>query len=290
MNTIDPTKKPVVTPPPSPPPAAPSKSPKTGIASDFVPQGPKPNFGALFPPPLKGPGVAGGVFGNTTPDPGKMTDAQLAAGIDKLGNAMRSDVGKVNDADATLYGAMVREAAIREALLLDSKKPIASMDNKELFHHVIAFDLAKASGMKLTPAQEKRYAELNDAMKTRGKVDYDKEIKELVHTREKLMTKIALHCSAAATGAFGLATHIETPAILASGAVIYHAAKEGHLGEAALEGGLFLAGRIPLLHKAAEIASTTTNGVECAAATFDLHQANKQIAQLEAQKAKAAGK
>jgi hypothetical protein len=279
MSIVDPTKtKPITQPPPPTAPAAKEKNEKKSMRLDFVVDGPKPDYSKMV---LTGPGVASKVFGATSPNIGKMTDAELGAAIGKMGAAIKTNVGKVNDDDFRLYGALVKEAASREARLLDAKKPVAGMTNEELFHHALAFDMAKASGMKLTPEQEARSTEIDNALYVRGKVDPDGEIKRLQHVRNEAKKEIAVHCSAAAAGAYGLATHVETPAILASGAAIYHAVHEKKYGAAALEGALFIAARFPGAHKFAEGASTALNTIQCADAAHEYLEAGKKIEEAE---------
>jgi hypothetical protein len=284
MSIVDPTKtKPITQPPPTSTPPPKEKNEKKSINLEAAIAGPKPDYSKFVA--LNGPGVAGKVFGPVYPDPRKLTDEQLAGAIQKMGAAMTKHVGLVNNQDFKLYDALIREAATREVKLLKSTAPIDKMSNADLVHNAIAFDLAKASGMKLTPEQEKRHAALNAAISERAKVSFDGEIGQLQKVREQMKAKMMLYCPAAATGAYGLATHQTTPAMLASGALIYHSIHEGHYGAAMVEGALLLAGRVPGANKAAEGIATAINTAQCANAAGEYKKAGDEIDKLEAMKA-----
>lgn len=278
MSTVDPTKPKPITFSPLPPPSPP-KNEKKAVDLETAIEGPKPDFSKFVA--LNGPGVAGKVFGPKYGDPRTMTDAQLASAITKMATAMKSNVGIVNDADMKLYGAMVKVAAERETSLLNSKKPVGEMDNRELLHHAMAFDIAKASGTKLTADQEKRHGVLSSAVKEREKGDVSGDMKRLSHVRAEVEKTMVLQCTAAAATAAGLATHVSLPAMVASGLIIADDIQHGHLLAAGADVALFVAARLPASHHAAELASLNVHGAACEVAAIELHTIEKNIKLLE---------
>lgn len=293
--SIDPTKsKPIVptfTPKPEPTKASEKKSTASPVDHEYT--GPAPKLGALFapaaPPPssgptLTGPGVSAGVFGAKSFDPRKMSDAELATGIEKMGEAIRKSPGKVNDYDMKLWGAMVTEAATRTELRMGDKKAVGEMSNQEIFGQLLAFDTAEAAGMPLTAQQKARQKELETTLTSRGKYDIDGDIAYYQKVREHAKHDMKLHCAAAGAGVVSLATHNNIPAGLAAGAVVYEKLKEGKKNEAILEGTLAAISLLPFAHKPAEIASIALNANECATATQEYFHAGHMIHQLETEK------
>lgn len=297
MSTIDPTKSkpiaPTLTPTTAPPKAPEKKSTASPVDHEYT--GPAPKFGPLFtpaaPPPatssapaLTGPGVMATVFGPKFPNPSKMSDAELANGIEKLGTAIRKDPGKVNDADMKLWGAMISEAAGRTELRMGNMKPVGEMSNLEVFGQLLAFDAAEIAGKPLTTEQKARKQELEKTLETRSKYDIDGDIAYYQKVRAQAKSDMKLHCAAAGAGVISLATHNNIPAAMAAGAVIYAKATEGKKNAAILEGTLAAISLLPFAHKPAEITSTLLNAGECATATQEYFHAGHMIHQLEAEK------
>lgn len=289
MSSIDPIKSKPIGPaftPPEPPKTSDKKSTATPV--DHAYSGPAPQLGGIFgpaaPPPLSGPGVMATVFGPTFPNPGKLSDGELAKGLEGLDKAIRKNPGKANDADLKLWGALVSEAARRSMVRLGSTAPAESLSNRELFGQLLAFDAAEAAGKPLSADQKKRQQELTATFEKRGKLDLDGEIAYFQSVRAQAKSDMALHCAATGAGAFGLATHVDTPAMLASAAVIWAKYEQGKTNQALLEGSLFIAGRLPFAHKAAEITSTVLNAGECATAAQEFIHAGHLIHQFETTK------
>lgn len=294
--SIDPTKSKPIAPTFTPKTEAPKASEKKSTASpvDHEYTGPAPKLGALFSPAappatssgptLTGPGVMATVFGPKFPDPRKMSDADLASGIEKMGAAIRKDLGKVNDADVKLYGALISEAAARTELRMGNMKPVGEMSNREVLGQLLAFDAAEAAGKPLTSEQKARKKELETTLESRGKYDLDGDIAYYQKVRAQAKADMGLHCTAAAAGAYGLASHMNVPALMASAAVVYVKASEGKKNEAILEGTLAAISLLPFAHKPAEITSTLLNANECATATQEYFHAGHMIHQLEGEK------
>jgi len=296
MSTIDTTKsKPIVptfTPQTEPTKASAKKSTASPVDHEY--SGPAPKLGNLFAPAasvstssgpaLSGPGVMATVFGPKFPDPRKMSDAALASGIEQMGAAIRKSPGKVNDADMKLWGALISEASARTELRMGNMKPVGDMSNQELFGQLLAFDAAEAAGKPLSSEQKGRQQELEKTLESRGKYDLDGDIAYYQKVRDQAKKDMKLHCTAAAAGAFGLATHIKAPAMFASAEVVYVKAMEGKKNQAILEGSLLAASLLPFAHKPAEITSTALNAAECGTATQEYFHAGHMIPKLEAEK------
>lgn len=294
MSTIDPTKtKPIA--PTFTPSTAPAKAgEKKSTPVDHEYGGPAPKLGSLFTPAaspatssgpsLSGPGVTATVFGPKFPDPSKMSDADLANGIEKMGAAIRKNPGQVNDADLKLWTAMVNEGAARTELRMGDTRPVSGMSNREVFGQLLAFDAAEAAGKPLTSEQKARKKELETTLESRGKYDLDGDIASYQKVRGQAKAAMALHCSAAGAGAYSLASHMNVPGLMASAAVVYVKAHEGKKNEAILEGSLAAISLLPFAHKPAELASIALNANECATATVEYFHAGHMIHQLEAEK------
>jgi hypothetical protein len=249
MNNVDPSKPKQFIPltPAQPEPSKPTAkaSPKPAMDPEFVPSGPKPSYGTLF-----GPGVSGTVFGNASPNVEGMSDQQLVAKTRELVTAMRAKPGKVNDYDFKQLGAMQKELATRIDARLSPKKSPEQMSSSELGTTLFTFDLAKASGMKLTKEQEAWYAKAEGVWQKRLSVDPQKALAEIEEERKVVKKELQTACGAAALGAVGMLTHFEAASMsasLLSGAAAFEkhdwagVAKEiGIFGLSKLKGGVVI--------------------------------------------------
>lgn len=263
---------------------------KPAVNQDAQANAPKQDFSTFVaaqtapPAKLDGPGVSASVFGAAKPNVKAMSDGELGKNIAKLADAMKKNLGKVNDADFANLKAMIDAAQLRSNAYLNSSKAPADMNNRELFATLVAYDLAKASGAKLSKEQEARYAAADTVFKDRAKFDPNAEIKFLEKERKHLETKMVVHCTAAFAGATSLATHNAGVGMAASALVITHAAEQGHYGEVAFESVLAVAARIPVLHKGAEGIAVAANTLQCLDAVIEYDRAGEKIDKLKAGK------
>ncbi|MGZ5970696.1 MAG: hypothetical protein ACXWP4_23655, partial [Polyangiales bacterium] len=185
------------------------KSPAVDLG--FVPSGPTASHASLF-----GPGVSGAVFGNASPNIAGMSDQQLVAKTRELVTAMRTKSGQVNEEDWKTLGALQKELAARVDARLSPKVPPEAMTNQELGKTLFMFDLAKASGMKLTKEQEAWYAKANDVWQKRLTVNPEKALVEINAERQKVTAEVRIKCAGALLGTAGLVTHFEAASLAAS--------------------------------------------------------------------------
>jgi hypothetical protein len=270
VTSIDPTKQkqPFVS---VDPPKTEAKKPT--INQDAQASAPKPDFTAFVaaqtPQKLTGPGVSSSVFGPASPNVSAMSDKQLVDNIGKLTAAMKASPGKVNAADFAYLRAMTDAANKRANVYLTQTKPVGGLTHDELYTELIAYDVARASGAKLTKEQEARFAALEKERETRTKYDPSSDIKRLEGDRKHYAEKMAVHCGAAAVNLAAIAS--QNPVVGAAGALIVvgHAAHDGHAGEVGFEGALGVAG---LFAHASEGVAFFANSYQC----FDAKEKYKQ--------------
>ncbi len=224
---------------------------------------------------LKGPGVSSMVFGQVPPDPRSMSVEDLAAGIAKLGNAMRANVGKLNDADLGLYRAMTMELGVKLANSVDVSKSPKTMDNGTLHASLLALDLQEASGAPLTKPQAEFRAKAQAEWKQRVAHDPTKDLARLEARREKLVHGAVLVCGSAAAGIAGMALHSPFVSGASAGLATYHAVHEGKYVDAAVEIALF--GASFAAGTAAEGVAVTKGSLECLAAAYEVYSVGKEI-------------
>lgn len=290
MSTVDPLKQKSVLPPLDlNPPTKADAAKKKPVDLDYVPQAPPLQVNGLFPNTAnQGPGVSASVFGPVSPDPKALGDAELAKKTSQLFAMIKANPGMANAYDLKLAGAMVQEMGRRANDKLSAPVDPSKLGNGELFQRLLLVDLKKQAG-PLSKAEADNAAKLEAEWKKRTANDPTKQLAEAQAKREELRKQVAIQCSTAAAGAFGLVPGGTAVALLGSGAMIYHEASEGHYGAAALEGGTTAASL--LLHgtpigKGIEVVAVSVNLVKCGGLLKEFYQADQQVKKEQAGLAK----
>jgi hypothetical protein len=285
MGNVDPTKPrpfiPLTPAQPEPSKPASNASAKTpAMDPEFVPSGPKPNYGTLF-----GPGVSGAVFGNASPKIAGMSDGQLVAKTRELVTAMRAAPGKITEADKKLLATMTKALLARMNAKLAPSSPPEAMSSKQLAATLMGYDIAKASGMPLTAQQEAWYAKADKVWKERTTVDPNKELKELDGLRTEAARDMKYKCATAATSAAALVDHSGFVGSLATGLAIVNAFEHGDYLGAAKEVAVARASMLPF-GRVLEAVVVADNVAQCVEAKEKLESIESRIEVQQAKKAK----
>lgn len=232
-------------------------------------------FKASTAPSLEGTGVSSQVFGPVSPNVGAMSAPALAANIAKLGKAMRANVGKLNDADIQLYGAMTKQLAGKLVGGLDLSRSPKTMDNRALHASLLALDMQQATGVPLTKAQAEFQAKAQAEWKERAKHDPQKLLSELEARREKLAHDTKIACATTFAAGVGAAGHMPLISAGATAVATGHAIHEGKYFDAAFELATFAGGLV--FGPGVEAIAVGKGALECGLGIGELHALDKQI-------------